>query len=36
LTVEIFFAALFGGFLVQKVTRNSNQQGILYFVDKET
>lgn len=36
LTVEIYFATRFWGFLVQEVTRNSNQQGILYFVDKET
>lgn len=36
LTVEIYFATRFWGFLVQEVTRNSNQHGILYFVDKET
>ena len=36
LTVEIYFATRFWGFLAQEVTRNSNQQGILYFVDKET
>ena len=35
-TVEIYFATRFGGFLVQEVSRDSNQQGILYFVDKET
>ena len=36
LTIEICFATRFLGFLVQEVTRDSNQQGILYFVDKET
>ena len=36
LTVEIFFDALFGGFLVQEVTKIGNQQLHLHFVDKET